>query len=30
MLLVEDQVFKVNLRTSVSNPSAHDDLDSKH
>ena len=26
MLLVEDQVFKVNLGTRVSNPSAHDDL----
>jgi hypothetical protein len=29
MLLVEDQVFKVNLRTRVSNPSAHDDLGQK-
>jgi hypothetical protein len=26
MLLVKDQVFKVNLWTRVSNPSAHDDL----
>jgi hypothetical protein len=26
MLLMEDQVFKVNLWTRISNPSAHDDL----
>jgi hypothetical protein len=26
MGLMKDQVFKVNLRTRVSNPSAHDDL----
>jgi hypothetical protein len=26
MFLVKDQVFKVNLRTRVSNPSAHNDL----
>jgi hypothetical protein len=26
MFLVKDQVFKVNLGTRVSNPSAHDDL----
>ena len=26
MLLMEDQVFKVNFWTRVSNPSAHDDL----
>jgi hypothetical protein len=29
VLLVEYQVFKVNLRTGVGNPSAHDDLDYK-
>jgi hypothetical protein len=26
MLLMKDQVFKVNLWTRISNPSAHDDL----
>jgi hypothetical protein len=26
MLLMKNQVFKVNLGTRVSNPSAHDDL----
>jgi hypothetical protein len=26
---VEDQVFKVNLWTRISNPSAHDDLQSR-
>jgi len=26
MLLVEDQIFKVDLWPRISNPSAHDDL----
>jgi len=29
MLLVEDQVFEVNLWPGISNPSAHDFLDAK-
>jgi len=30
MLLVKDQIFKVNFRTRISNPSTHDDLSFKN